>query len=828
MNREVRSEHSGVLPAVFFVSFAAIGWQLALMRCLLISRYHHFSFLVISCALLGFGAAGTLLALAGKRIEGRWGSVFRWGVLALGLSLPICFRVGELLPLNVYFPPMELGWTLGLWCLFWLIHLIPFLLAGGLIGMALIYAKQGSHVVYGWNLAGSAAGALGAIVMMEYVPANGLVVPFAVMVLLSGLFVLPSPRVRMRRTYTGILSVGALILIATPLIGIDTIFPLGIDQYKTLAHVQRLQQQGQAQRKQVFSGPRGRIELFESPTFHTLLSVGSTGTPPRMDMILRDGFLAGVVPMVEGNRDQAFLLGSLAALPYKLIKPDRVLILGESGGVYLQLAGLSAARSIVFVQPDRNILRVLKEHPSRVLEDPRVRVVVAEPRAYLDGARETFDIIHMAALEGFSPGSGGIGGLREDYLATVEGFGRCLDRLTPDGLACTIRGIQDPPRDNIKIVATWIEALEYHGVKRPGDCLLTARDELGFETLAGKEPLPPDRVQRFVEVSKEMSLDTDWFPGVRPEQTNRVHLLPGPAGTEVSWYHRAIGELLSQDRPNFFSSWIWNVRPATDDRPFFPDFFRWSSVSRLRDTFGPLWPARAEMGFLVLILAAVWTAVVAAVLLPLPLLVFRRRRIDLPSEMTLFVLIYFAALGISFMFVEMSFIQILTRFLGDPIPAAALVLGGFLFFAGVGSIMQPKLTGQMPGGILTVTVLIACLLVTDSLLLPLMFQETALLEDGVKVLLGLVVIAPLAILMGNPFPWGLSLLRMRAPEAKPEAWAVNGFVSVISACLAVLLAMTYGFKALLALAAMFYIVAGVVSLLTSTRYGQCRKEEKRP
>jgi hypothetical protein len=46
----------GLLSAVFFISFAAIGWQPGLMRALLISRYHHFSFPVISCALLGFVA----------------------------------------------------------------------------------------------------------------------------------------------------------------------------------------------------------------------------------------------------------------------------------------------------------------------------------------------------------------------------------------------------------------------------------------------------------------------------------------------------------------------------------------------------------------------------------------------------------------------------------------------------------------------------------------------------------------------------------------------------------------------------------------------------
>ncbi len=133
------------------------------------------------------------------------------------------------------------------------------------------------------------------------------------------------------------------------------------------------------------------------------------------------------------------------------------------------LARQSGADLIYMVQGDKNIVEALERHKNRVLDDPRLRSIVMEPRAFLDNTTTTFDIIHLAALEGFSPGSGGIGGLREDYLATVEGFGRCLDLLTDAGVATVTRGIEDPARDNIKIAAMWIEALESKGgVEDPG------------------------------------------------------------------------------------------------------------------------------------------------------------------------------------------------------------------------------------------------------------------------------------------------------------------------------------------------------------------------
>ncbi len=801
----------GVLPAVFVVSFAVIAWQLGLMRCLLIARYHHFSFLVISCALLGFGASGTALTLMKGRLERHAGPVFMWGVLLFAISMPICFRVGEALPVSVQFSPVVLLPALGWWCAFWLLHLIPFFLAGMLIGLALITAGDRVNLVYACNLVGSAAGALGGIFFMAWVPPEGLVVPCSLLVLVSGLLLVPGASFRDGLAYSSSLLIAVALLVGAQVAGVERIFPLGIDQYKTLAHVQRLLTQGGAEESVSLYGRRGKIQIFSGPHFHTVLSLGPAVTPSRMDMVIRDGFHAGTIPIIDRDPEADFLRNMLSALPYKLIAPQKVLILGESGAIYVRLARLSAARSIVLVQPDENIILALRQHPTRPLDDPRVQVVRAEPRAFLDQNKDTFDIIQMAALEGFAPGSSGIGGLREDYLGTVEGFSRCLDALTERGLACVVRGIQDPPRDNIKIAATWIAAMERNHIPELGQCLLMARDELAFVTVAARSPLSPDLTAQFLRVCNEMSWDAEWFPAVRPEQTNRVHILPGPPGEEISWYNYAMTRLLSPEREGFLASWICNVRPAVDDQPFFHDFFRWASVDRPREAFGPLWPARAEMGFLVLVLALAWTGAVAAVLLPMPLLLSRRHRAAMRPGLTFWVTVYFGALGTGFMFLEMSLIQMFTRFLGDPILAAALVVAGFLFFAGVGSAIQPRLTSRIPAGILLVAVVIAGVVVCYSFLLPVVFQATAMTSETWKVIWGLVLLAPPAILMGNPFPWGLSVLHRRTPESVPFAWAVNGFTSVTATSLAVILAMAYGFKTLLGVSAFVYVLAGLAS-----------------
>src|SRR5262249_17453235 len=200
------------------------------------------------------------------------------------------------------------------------------------------------------------------------------------------------------------------------------------------------------------------------------------------------------------------------------------------------------------------------------------------------------------------------------------------------------------------------------------------------------------------------------------------------------------------------------------------------------------------------------------------------------------VALYFLAIGFAFLFIEIASIQRFVLFLGHPVYAIPVVLCGFLFFAGLGSGIAPKLTAHLealrarsiqrspigsadplfrcfarvrhPALALAVAGIGAAALIHVVLVLPL-FRWLMPLPGALKIAVSLVLIAPLALFMGMPFPLALTRVAAARSALVPWAWGINGCASVLSAVLGILLAMSLGFKAVLLIAIGLYAVAAV-------------------
>lgn len=211
-----------------------------------------------------------------------------------------------------------------------------------------------------------------------------------------------------------------------------------------------------------------------------------------------------------------------------------------------------------------------------------------------------------------------------------------------------------------------------------------------------------------------------------------------------------------------------------------------------------------EWGYPVLVATLVQAAMVGFALILLPLAVAGH---SLPRQGRLRVLGYFALLGLAFMFVEIAFIQRFMLFLGHPLYAVAVVLAGFLVFAGLGSRLAGRLAWADARIVRWAVFTIAGLALAHLFLLPHVFHTLAGLTDAGRIVVSLLLLAPLALAMGMPFPLGLRRLAAAAPAYIPWAWGINASVSVMAAVLATLLAMHLGFSVVVLLAILAYLAA---------------------
>jgi hypothetical protein len=315
-------------------------------------------------------------------------------------------------------------------------------------------------------------------------------------------------------------------------------------------------------------------------------------------------------------------------------------------------------------------------------------------------------------------------------------------------------------------------------------------------------------IKDFVE---SHGFDRAYHPGIKAADANRNNILRRP------YLYEAAIALLGSGRATFMRDYKFHVEPASDDRPYFFRFFKWRMLPELI-TLGRAGGAQlVEWGYLILIATLVQAVIASLIVILLPLWTLRRgERAKVDGERPARLVVYFFALGLAFLFIEIAFIQRFTLFLSHPLYAVAVVLCAFLVFAGFGSGFADRLDHRWPRLVGSVTlsspiaVAVAGIVVTAGvylLLLPVLFEWALPLPQPAKVVISIVLIAPLAFCMGMPFPLGLKRVSDRAPRWVPWAWGINGCASVLSAILATLLAIHFGFTLVVALAMALYVIA---------------------
>lgn len=799
---------------ITFISAATILLELALLRLFAVQQFYHFAFMAISLALLGAGASGSLLSLRGRRYQPA-GTCLAFAAATIGAYLIINY-----LPFDSFSIAWDRRQILYL-AIYFLSAAAPFLFAGLLVGGELMraaelmrageenslqyQARPGSHQVYGANLIGSALGSVIALPALAWFGGEGAVVLAALLGAVAGLlFSFLARQAAVHRPEAAIaVSAGLIVLTVLALLRPPDFLAQRLSPYKTLPI---LSQALDARHILTEWDATARLDAIESSTIHImpgLSLLAPAGPPPQIGLML-DGDSLMPVTGLAPDSEQARLLADYLPnrLAYYLRPAGRTLVIEAGTGMDVLFALAAGTASVTAVEENGLVIDAVKEQfgefSAGLYGDPRVTVVNRSGRVFARQLEQpAFDITIVALTDPHRPVTSGAYSLTEDYIHTVEGFRDYLATLDDDGLLVVTRWLQTPPSESGRTFATMAEALAAEGLE-PARHLIAYRTLRTMTILAGRLPFSAGEVDIVRDFLTRRGFDGVYYPGIKDEELNRYNILQEPV------YHELFMRILLEPEA-VFDDYRFDIRPPTDDRPFFFHYFKWRQTPEILATLGLTWQPFGGSGYFVLVALLLLVSLASAVLIVGPLLLRRQNKKEGATPefryWRLRVLVYFAALGLAFLFVEVPLAQRFILSLDQPVTALAVVLFAILLFSGFGSLTVRR--WRLPRALAILVLLIA--------LYPLLLEPLTALSLGLaewaRIGLTVLFMAPLGFLMGLPFAGGLRVVEAHEPALVPWAWAINGAFSVISSVLAVMVALSWGFPAVLWMGAAAYAVA---------------------
>ena len=755
--------------------------QLSLIQSLSFVQGHHLAYVILSVALLGFGAGGSLLTIFRNtplaKLD-RWYAPFASlaGVSVAWLPRAVYGFLRDI-EVDLLFtgvePWLQLAVVGTLLC-------IPF--CAGALALSIVFRTK-SHaigVIYAANLVGSSVGALLVIPLL-----TGML-PEHLLPLLGLLGILAGGLYRARHLWWHLLC-GVLVVAA-----IATREPWAPSQYRDLAYALQLP-------AHEASGPyphyHGRLDRVQAPALRYAPDVslqyrGSVPSPPHY--FVNGNRSAVIVDPVSA--DSSILAHTPQGLPYALQSYRSVLFLGPEGNAPVLLAAAD----------ENTVIDVVVSHPliARRLDSALPSTASlhrADARSFLAVPRATdYDLI-VFPMRGLFGGPTGLQTLGGDTLFTVEAISRALELLAEPGWMAFPVWLDDPLRHSLRVLALIRKGLAVHGISHFEDHVIMLRGWGSVYFMVSNTVVDQEHIARAFAFAGKHGFDV--IHPYAEDATMRHGALQAPPAL---WFRHLIGA----EAAAFLADYRFDIRAPTDARPFFDQFIRPGDWGADLD-----WLSVSERGLTVLYVLLVQLAVAVLLIVFLPLLPLRKQLAAGSGTIG-----YFTGLGAGFMLYEVALIQLLIPLWGDPVTGAAFVIATLLVGMSLGSLLVTRL----PVWFRDVRVLAtgACVLLLGiGMGIPYIIQCVLPLGPALRFwILGPVLVLS-AIILGMPFPGGIRFLHRTAEQQIPWACGIDGGVAVMAAPAGALLAFYFGYPMVVMLAAGAYGVS-ILSAHWGWRRGQ--------
>jgi hypothetical protein len=794
------------LATIFVLSAAALAYEVLLVRLFSIIHWHHFAFMVISIALLGYGASGSMITVFQRGLLKRYPSVLVINAVMFGLSAIACFVAVQQMPFN----SLEILWDTNQWRRLFMSYLLltlPFFFVANAIALTMTRFHERIALIYGVDLIGAGVGAVAILLLLQLSPPDAVLRVVSVLGILAALLAVYQLRCLGRMIVSSLLALVTVMILFAPADWVE----LRLSEFKGMEQVLLINGTKHLKRQ---SSAISQIDVIESTEIPLRNAPGMSlmspaGTPDQL-AVFRDGDEMTTIDKYDGSGSLAYLDYVSSALPYYLrATPEDVLVLGSSTGSELLQATLNQAARIDAVETNTLLTRLITDDYAdffgwQQISD-RIRFHTISPRGYAAATDENYDIVIIGLPGSSSGGAAGVHELATSNDLTVEALQGYLELLRPGGLLSITLWTSTPPRENLRLFATVVDALRNNGIEHPENNIAWIRSWNTATLIIKNGALTKSDSQRVRDFAAARAFDLAWLPDITEEEVNRYQLLQQPI------FFLAAKALLSDNPQDFIDNYKYNIEAVSDDNPYFSNSFKWSSLPELLSISGRGGIAMIGVGYPTLVFTLVQAIIAAVVLILLPL-AFIKRDGSYASARRSNIVVYFVCLGLAFLFIELAFIQKFTLILSQPLYAVAVTLCAFLIFSGLGSLyVQYKIAGDQLQRVPQLLTWAVASIVTITLLylivLPHLTDDIMAQSEPVRIATAVLLAAPLAFAMGMPFPLGLAATRHTHPQLMPWAWGINGCASVLSAILAILLAIEIGFSGVMLGAIMLYTLA---------------------
>lgn len=837
-NKKLKNFKSNNL-GIFLLSVSTLALQALFTRLFSISLWYHFAFMIVSIALLGFGASGTYLSIFisnNSNNEKQTNTIFlknntvnkdlknekrislksKYNLSLFSFLFSLTTILGYLIFNLVPFDSYRIAWEKiqFLYLFIWYLGLTaPFFFSGVCLGILLSLKSEKVHEVYFYNLIGSSIGSFFIVLTIPFFGGEKLVLIIAGLGIITSILFLPKHRTKFKKYK--LVEFISFFLIIILIIFTPNFFQIRMAPQKTLSQLKQ------------FSGSKiiltrwnafSKVDVIESDKIHSApgLSLKYPITIPKQIGVTTDGNDISPITFYDETKNTTDFLNYLPSYIAYMLKPDsKVVLLNPNGNLDILSALQHNCKEIVVVEENPILTNLLKEDfkdfCGNILDLPNLKVINEKGRNFISASKHKFDLVFLCLDDSYKAITAGTYSLGENYKYTVEAIKQYYNHLENDGILCISRWLQLPPSESLKIFSTILYSLDELEIKNPNERIVAIRTFSTSFIMVKNGKFSGDEKDKIRDFCDKMGFDLIYYDNIRLDEVNKNIKMVKPH------YYEAFSKIAGASREDFISEYEFDIRPTTDNRPFFFHFFEASHLPKILAFYGKTWLPFGGSGYLILFVLLIFAILLSIILIIIPLIIrskrFKSSRKSkfkpskrIISRQNIFrwiIFIYFFSIGIGYLFIEISLMQKFILYLGHPIYSISTVLFSILFFSGLGSLYLGKNTKYFSVKIGVLLILILLLLFLSLILL----KNVMIYSFYVRLLSCLLILAPIGFLMGAPFPMGIRFTSEILSELIPWAWSINGFASVISSILATIFAISWGFNSVLIMSFFAYLLA---------------------